>query len=232
MLASTLLIVTMTFERCYSIVKPHKAASFNTTQKAKITIACVCIFSSLYNIPNLFFSDYQGTRCIVNKSSIPNVQIYAWVSFTINFALPFISLLMMNCVIIVKLHERSKSSMQETQSQTLNHKMKSSEKQVYIMLLLVTFTYLILVIPMKTYSTLYSSVIAPRIKSPKMFAGIYLYYHVGHKLASTNNGINFFLYVMSGHKFRNDLLNLFRFNRSIKIKDKSICGENTSCTSI
>ena len=102
MLASTLLIIAMTFERCYSIVKPHKAASFNTTQKAKITIAGVCIFSSLYNIPNVLFSNYQGTRCIVNTSSIPNVQNYAWLSFTINFALPFILLLLMNCVTIFK----------------------------------------------------------------------------------------------------------------------------------
>ena len=83
LLSSTLLIIAMTLERCYSIVKPHKAASFNTTQKAKISIACVCIFSSLYNIPNVFFSNYQSTRCIVNKSSIPNVQIYAWLSFRI-----------------------------------------------------------------------------------------------------------------------------------------------------
>ena len=232
MLASTLLIIVITFERCYSIVKPHKSASINTTQKAKITITCVCIFSTLYNIPNLFFSDYQGTRCIVNKSSIPNVQIYAWLSFTINFALPFILLLVMNCVIIFQLHERSKSSVatSRTQDQEHHHKMKSSDKQVYIMLLLVTFTYLILVTPMTTYSTLYSSVIGPRIKSSEMFAGIYLYYHIGHKLHSTNNGINFFLYVMSGQKLRNDLLNLFRFKT--KSKHRSPSSENTSCSSM
>ena len=232
MVASTLLIVAMTFERCYSIVKPHKSASVNTTQKAQITIACVCIFSTLFNIPNLFFSDYQGTRCIVNKSSIPNVQIYAWFSFIIIFALPFILLLVMNCVIIFKLHERSKSSVAtpRTQDKAQNNKMKSSDKQVYIMLLLVTFAYLILVTPMTTYSTLYSSVIGPRIKSAKMFAGIYLYYHIGHKLNSTNNGINFFLYVMSGQKFRNDLLNLFRFKR--KSKDRLPFSENISCSSM
>ena len=121
-------------------------------------------------------------------------------SFIIIFALPFILLLVMNCVIIFKLHERSKSSVatSRTQDKAQNNKIKNSDKQVYIMLLLVTFAYLILVTPMTTYSTLYSSVIAPRIKSSKMFAGIYLYYHIGHKLNSTNNGINFFLYVMSG----------------------------------
>ena len=34
--------------------------------------------------------------------------------------------------------------------------------------------------------------------------------HIAHKLFSTNNAINFSLYVMSGQKFRDDLLRLFK----------------------
>ena len=109
-LTSTFLIIVMTFERCYSIVKPHKAASFNTTKKAQMTILFVCIFCILFNIPNLFFSDARNNRCISNKRSIPNVQIYAWLSYTISFVLPFVLLLTMNCIIIYKLSERSWSS--------------------------------------------------------------------------------------------------------------------------
>ena len=36
----------------------------------------------------------------------------------------------------------------------------------------------------------------------------FMFYHVGEKTYYTNYGINFFLYVMSGHKFRTDLRNL------------------------
>ena len=36
--ASALLVVSMTFERFYSIIRPHKAASFNTVKRAKIII--------------------------------------------------------------------------------------------------------------------------------------------------------------------------------------------------
>ena len=39
--------------------------------------------------------------------------------------------------------------------------------------------------------------------------GFYLYYNVAQKLHYTNHGINFFLYVISGQKFRNDLVRLF-----------------------
>ena len=70
-MASTLFIMAMTFERCYSIIRPHKAASFNTVRKAKIIIVCIIIFSILYNIPNLFFSTDVGTRCEVYKTQFP-----------------------------------------------------------------------------------------------------------------------------------------------------------------
>ena len=49
-LCSTLLILSMTFDRFYSIIRPHKAATFNTVKRAKITIFAVVVFSILYNI--------------------------------------------------------------------------------------------------------------------------------------------------------------------------------------
>ena len=51
-LCSTLLILSMTFDRFYSIIMPHKAASFNTVKRAKMTILCIVLFSIVYNIPH------------------------------------------------------------------------------------------------------------------------------------------------------------------------------------
>ena len=49
-------------------------------------------------------------------------------------------------------------------------------------------------------------------KSPRSFAQYYLIYNIGQKTYYTNYGINFFLYVISGQKFRSDLMNLFKLN--------------------
>ena len=49
---SYLLILNMTFERFYSITMPHKAASFNTVKRAKITIICIVVFSVVFHIPH------------------------------------------------------------------------------------------------------------------------------------------------------------------------------------
>ena len=50
-------------------------------------------------------------------------------------------------------------------------------------------------------------------ESPKIYAGYYFFFHFGFKLYYTNNGINFFLYVISGKKFRSDLVRLFKQER-------------------
>ena len=47
-------------------------------------------------------------------------------------------------------------------------------------------------------------------KSPKSFAEYYFIYNLDQKSYYTNYGINFFLYVISGQKFRSDLIRLFK----------------------
>ena len=91
-------------------------------------------------------------------------------------------------------------------------KTKTSEKQLYAMLLLVAFSFFILITPMYVF-TLSNSFVDYR-SSPKAFAGFYLFYNIMHKMFYTNNGINFFLYVVSGSKFRTDLVNLFRCKKN------------------
>ena len=63
-MSSTWLILSMTFERFYSIVRPHKAALFNTVKIAKIIIACIFTFFTIFNIPHAFLSDIDGLQCV------------------------------------------------------------------------------------------------------------------------------------------------------------------------
>ena len=89
--------------------------------------------------------------------------------------------------------------------------MRTSDKQIYIILLLITFAFLILTTP--TYAMFLYANLVNYTKTPASFAAFFLFFSVGEKLYYTNNGINFYLYVMSGRKFRNDLVNLFSFHK-------------------
>ena len=97
-LCSVYLLVAVTFERFYSIIKPHKAASFNTVKKARIIIICIYFLSYLYGIPFLLIGSTNGPECVPNKYASDNGlgETYYWLSLMI----PFVSLLIMNGIII------------------------------------------------------------------------------------------------------------------------------------
>ena len=101
--------------------------------------------------------------------------------------------------------------------------MKSNDKQVFIILLLVAFSFFILITPL--YLFYIYDMVVDYTKTPRDFANFYLFYNIMHKLFYTNNAINFFLYVISGRTFRTDLINLFKSN-----KHKADSGSNLTRT--
>ena len=139
----------------------------------------------------------------------------------------------MNVVIIDKLRQRSKLAMSKGQCQNEGHSTKSraSEKQ----LLLVTFAFLILTIPMKLFA-FYVLGVGPQ-NMPSYFAGCYLFYQISEKTIYTNHGINFFLFVISGQNFRTDLKTFLTCGKTqrnkkltLKLSDETIeVGVVSSC---
>ena len=82
---STLLIVSMTFDRFYSIIIPHKAAAFNTIKRAKITIIIIVIVSFANNIPHLFVTDNIDWECVPHGGALGTLpgEIYYCMSLLI-----------------------------------------------------------------------------------------------------------------------------------------------------
>ena len=180
-----------------------------------------------FSVPYLFISGYDGAFCVpILLSNNVLSKIYHWLTEILIFLFPFLSLLTMNSVIIHTLRKRSKLKILELegqgQTEGQNVKSKHPEKQVVTTLLLVTFVFLILNIPIKTmvfYLNFYSG------NTPTYYASLHLLYQVGQKAFYTNHGINFFLYVISGQKFRTDLKNIFK---SKKINKNTRLQSNVS----
>ena len=142
----------------------------------------------------------------VNAATDIYVRVYFWFWICLAFVIPFFLLLSMNSVIIYTLRKRSFSKLTSEnhgQDQVSNesNKVKQSEKQIYTML--VSFTFLILYTPV---NVLVLYIIFFTGSTPSFFAGQHLFFHVSEKLFYTSHGINFFLYVLSGQKFRADLI--------------------------
>ena len=231
--------MSMTFERFYSIIRPHKAASFNTVKKAKITIVRIAIYSIIIFSPFLFTSSVKGRICLPQANMMQHVPglIFYWFFTTLNTIIPFMLFLIMNSVIIHVICNRSRSEIRvkvQSNMKGQSRTTKSTDRQITTMLLLVTFSYLILLAPGIAMMLVVTYVDVTR--SPRLQAGFHLLYSIANKGFYTNLGINFYLYVFSGHKFRSDVVQLLR--RCICFRDRShnmeasSMGALTSTTSI
>ena len=220
-MCSAHLIIFMTFERFYSIIQPHRAASFNTVKRAKVIIICVFLFGFSYNIPYLFITGNNGRYCIVKNEVAQSIigRLNFWLHFALSIGIPFLSLIIMNTVIIHTLQRRSQWVTSTSQGQSQN------EGQVYTTLLLVTFSFLILSTP---FYAVHLWVNFTNGSGPQYIATYQFLYIATQALFFTNNGINFFLYVMSGKKFRTDLMNILSCIRQKQSQDGRISGSGIS----
>ena len=230
----------MTFERFYSIIKPHKAASFNTFKRAKITIACIVLLSILFVVPHVFMTLKVGKNCIpYGYGDSVSKLFYYWLSLVVNFFLPFVLLLIMNSVIIHTLRQRSMTlRVKESEGrgnchdedigagkENMKSEWKNTERQIYLTLLIVTFGFLTLMTP--SYVMYVFIIFYDFSKSASSLAGYHLFLNITRVLYYTNYGINFMFYVLSGQKFRNDFMNLFLCRKQNDPKNVTIETKST-----
>ena len=207
----TFLVVAMTIDKYIAIKWPHKAATYSTPRRAKMITVSVSIGVCIYNIPYFFISILTGNQCIGDTIGSVMTKVYTWFSFVLNAIIPFIMLIHMNCVIVnavrnshvfFKDNNETTTKGRDQGMETRKKTMKSAEKHLVIMLLLVTVLFLILLCP--TYFRFIYLVFAKR-DTPFKYAQSMLFSEITAKLYNSNSGIIFFLYCISGQKFRNDL---------------------------
>ena len=181
-----------------------------------------------------FLTSNEQRQCVpFGKAVGLTGQFYYWFSFAANFAYPFMSLLIMNSVIIHSIRQSFKIKVrktvnQENEGQGEGQNARKSETQVFATLLLVTFAFLILTTPAYVFF-LYVQFFNYTTSAYRL-AGFHLFYHVAQKLQYTSYGINFFLYVISGGKFRADLSKLFQCKKTKSRKEKN--GNTTNISHI
>ena len=206
---ATFLILGMTTDKYIAIKWPHKAVILCTPRRARFVVICISVGCCLYNIPHFFISGIVGEICRAYVINTPMVQVYSWLTFVINAVIPFTLLIHMNYVIVktVKSSRKMFSSDNSNTGMGVREKtMKNAESQLTVMLLLVTTLFLILVFP--TYFR-YIFLLLVKRDTPFLFALSVFMYQLSSKLYVTNSGVNFFLYCISGQKFRNDLKEIF-----------------------
>ena len=233
---ATFQVVAMTLDKFIAIKWPHKAATYSTPKRAKLVVISILFCVTIYNVPHLFISKLIGKNCVSYGAGDVYTQVYSWLTFILNGIISFICLIAMNLTIIHsvrKSHKRFSNGGepvkiledQHSVSQTKQRLRKNTENQLTAMLLLVTTLFLVLLIP--TYVRfLYFNYV--KRDTPEKYATSMLFYYLSTRLYFTNSGINFFLYCISGRKFRGDLKELLSFGRNCT--SKRTIKDNSSST--
>ena len=129
------------------------------------------------------------------------VTVYTYLSFVVYPVIPAVMLSAWNGLIIHIIWKRKKTNINE-----IKNKANATEVQLTTMLLIVSVMFVILVSPFEIRAMYYYFV--ERANTPKQFAMYMFVFQVTRHLFLLNYGINFFLYLLSGSKFRRDLMKL------------------------
>ncbi|XP_041374812.1 growth hormone secretagogue receptor type 1-like [Gigantopelta aegis] len=197
-----LVMVAMTVERFIAVVFPLKAPNLISAKKAFIVIAGLGLFSFALNLHHVFTkgmittsSGYSSCWIVGDETTKYFVgKIYPWIDSVVYFLIPVTSLFVLNIAMIVKM--RSRQSFTET-----------GQRQMTVMLLLVTFAFLILTGPMGIVLMLGRYSWHPETVEEKAVSK--LIHSIVDNMMYANHAVNFVLYCMSGRRFRDEVKDMF-----------------------
>jgi hypothetical protein len=154
-------------------------------------------------IPNIYIQQPRGPYCGPALNPVYIYGVWADVMYYSLGIAPSAILFILNIIIIATMRCNN-SFTNEASIGSTEQKKSSKDTYLIVMLLTVTFTLLIMTVPYHVNKAIYD----PKrfIKYPWLYTWhmtcILMYY--------TNSGVNFFLYCLSGSKFRQDFYDLLR----------------------
>ena len=197
---SSWILATITLERCVCVVKPFEASIWFSRRRAGIGLTLMLtIILGLHIHMSWTFGTYHtpnGLACnLYPNYSIEFQNVVTYLDTTLTTIGPFLMILTLNSVIIWKLVRPS----------TLNQSKHGGSKQrsLVIMLLVCSFAFIVLTAPILIVSIIGNDT-KPGITSSK---GVF--FEVALVCVITNNSINFYLYCISGSRFREEVYSLF-----------------------
>ena len=200
----------MTTDKYVAMKWPNRAATYSTPGRTRFILLSVLFCSLIYNGPHFLVASVVGEFCLTYAVGGTVVEVFSWTTFLVNGIIPFSLLIHMNYIIVQTVMNSQKMfrlngsgyDRESVEDKKRKRTMKNAENQLTIMLLLVTTLFLILLVP--TYIRFIYFSLVER-DTPSKHATSMLFFQITYKLYTTYNGINFFLYCISGKRFRNDL---------------------------
>ena len=226
---SAWLLVALTAQRAASVVWPHRVNVICTRHKSVVTIAVITTMCSLLYSHTLYGFDLvesgNGTRwmCSFGSTDYQTFFVNIWViaDLFIYSVLPCVFLIASNVVLgwkvtIAMKDARAKFSAGSECQKDSRQKKASS---VTVTIIIVSVAFVVVTIPLQTVNTVFYGYDSD--------LGYYLY-DVFFVFALTNFGWNFYLYCLTGSKFREEFKILFRCRVPVASSAELVCFTDES----
>ena len=216
-----LLTAGMTTERALAILFPMKASKWCTIKKAKEVCAVIVLIVIIKDFHFLITSDItpksrRDFLCFVSPTStffhVLWTTVWPWLHNGF-LCISFIIIIISNCIIISyirasdKIYNSKLSEIKQSdtkRSTTNQQRGHSKRRQIAIMLLVASFTIILCTLPFSVYTTLELNITFLETNANERSIK-HLISSLSFYLLYVNRCVNFFLYCISGTRFRKSL---------------------------
>ena len=226
---SAWLLVALTAQRAASVVWPHRVNVICTRHKSVVTIVVISTMCSLLYSHTLYGFDLvesgNGTswKCTFGSTDYQVFFASIWViaDLFIYSVFPCVFLIASNVVlgwkVTVAMKEARANFSAGSECQKDSRQKKASS--VTVTIIIVSVAFVVVTIPLQTYNTLFYGYASD-------FG--YFLYDVFFVFALTNFGWNFYLYCLTGSKFREEFKILFRCHVPVASSAEPVCVTDES----
>ena len=211
---SAWILVCMTTERFFAIFSPHKSKQYVTKLSCAIVVGVVGILLAglnghFFRIQHLIL--YQETTYCVTKNEYEHFieKIWPWIDFAFFSFIPFGILVLGNMGIIIRIAHSNYVRKHSMKQNTGEVKMTS----MTAILLTVSFMFFLTTAPISIYLVLQEKF--NRDPTDETLALNSLWWAIVVNVNYINHACNFFLYCISGPRFRRELRGIFSMHRKI-----------------
>ena len=202
---SSLFMTMISVERCIGVNFPIKAKQIFTMIRVKVVSVSIVLLLFLVHIPTLIdtkhFVDPESGEFICKVFSWFGVAILPWMDFTLFLAIPFVVMVISNAGIIIGL---TRAHAWRAQASGGAH--SSTTRDTTFMLLCVSFAFLVFTLPFHIYMLYNILVLSDGENNNIDFFSFE--FQFTQLLLCTNHAVNFFLYCVSGKRFRSEVKNM------------------------
>ena len=201
-----MLLVLMSFEKCFAVYFPFKSKTVCTVRTAKWLTGIIGALLVSYNIVCFFFKKAEidkvtGAMVCEIRSDFRKVYSFYFRFDSVLYSFgPFALMFLSNFAIVFKLMSAKCEATQNNLTESTNQALVKAAARGTAMVVTVSITFLILTAPAGVSDVLWPKIVIWMIPEYRVFMNITTY---------LNHSINGILYCIVGSRFRRELLKLF-----------------------